>query len=68
MAVAFFGVRRASEVARLVGGDVHFDHGKWAVQLAVKRQRHDQFGAVQMASLITMDSCGVARPVKLLSG
>ena len=68
MAVALFGVRRASEVTQLVGGDVHHDEEKGVAQLRVKRQKNDQFGAGQMAHLVTMDSRGAACPVRLLFG
>ena len=68
MAVAFIGVRRASEVTQLVGGDVFLDDGRILVQLRLKRQKNGRPGAAPTSHLVSVDSRGVASPVKLPSG
>ena len=68
VAVAFFGVRRASEGTQPVGGDVHLADEKGVAQARVKRQKHDQFWVGQMAHLVTMNSWVAPCPARLLSG
>ena len=47
--VAFFGVRRASEVAALRVSDVCVNEALADVKISVHCQRNDQFGVGQMA-------------------
>ena len=62
MAVALFGVRRASDVTLLVGGDVHLNGEECVAQLLVKRQTNAQYVAGRMARLVTTGTWGVACP------
>ena len=54
LAVAFFGVRWAPEVAQLVGGDTRRDAGADVAHLRVKRQKNDQYGVGPMAHRWTL--------------
>ena len=65
MTVAFIGVRRASEVAQLLRGDMSVDLTAGVVDLEVKRQTNDQFGVGQMGQ---MDSWGAPCHARILSG
>ena len=68
MVVAFFGVRRASGVAQLVGADVRINEEQGVVHLEARRQKNDQYGAGQMARLVSMGTWVAACPVQHLSG
>ena len=68
MAIAFVGVRRASDVARVCGGYVRVDMKVGVVDLGVKRRKNGQVGADQPTHVIAMDSWCAACPVHLPSG
>ena len=67
MATAFSGVRRASEVAQLLGGNVRVDVKGRVVDPEVKLQENGQFAASQKAHPIAMESRGAVCPVHALS-
>ena len=61
MSIAFFGVRRASEVAAL-------ELAAGTVDIKVRRQKNDQFGVGQFALIVSLPLWSAARRVRLLSG
>ena len=65
VASAFFGVRRASEVARLLGYGARVDLADGFVDLEMKRRKEDQFGASQLALPRATDSWAAACPAQL---
>ena len=65
---AFFGVRRASEVAALNASEVRVDLATGIVDIKFRRQKDDQFGVGQLAHLVSLPLWGGACPVHLLSG
>ena len=67
-ALAFFGVRRASEIAALRVKDVHLDVDNGLLVMDVRRQKNDQFGACQVARVVALPSWGGACPLQLTSG
>ena len=68
VALAFFGVRRASEIAALREKDVHLDVNNGLLVLDVRRQKNDQFGVGQVSSVVALPAWGEACPVQLSSG
>ena len=68
LAIAFFGIRRASEVAKLSVGDVQVGTEEGVVDLKVNRQKNDPFGLGQLPYLLAAKSWQEACPVRLPSG
>ena len=70
LAIAFFGIRRASEVAKLSVGDVQVGTEEGVVDLKVNRQKNDPFGLGQLPYLLAARSwpapvdCGFDRRSK----
>ena len=65
VAVGFFGIRRASEVTQLRCSDVTLqDDG--SITLSILRQKNDQEGLGQLATIPPMNTWGDACPVKVL--
>ena len=67
VSLAFFGVRRASEIAALRVKDVHRDAASGLVVLNVRQQKNDQFGVGQVSRMVAMPAWGDACPVRLTS-
>ena len=55
-ALAFFGVRRASEVAGLRASDVRVDGAGGLAALEIRQQKNDQFGAGQHSRAVSLPS------------
>ena len=68
LSVAFFGARRASEVAALRVSDVRVREAFEDVKISVRCQKNDQFGVGQMAHMVALPSWKGACPIRLLSG
>ena len=68
VALAFFGVRRASEIAALREKDVRLDLNDGLLYLDVRCQKNDQFGVGQVAKVVALPSWGRACPLQLTSG
>ena len=67
-AVACFGIRRASEVARLTASDVKVDPNAGALVLKVRRMKNDQYGLVKLSHFLEVRSWETACPSSILSG
>ena len=68
MALAFFGVRRASEIAALRVGDVRMETNGGLLVMDVRQQKNDQFGVGQLSRVVALPAWGGACPVQLTSG
>ena len=68
VALAFFGVRRASEIAALRVKDVHLDLDNGLLVMDVRQQKNDQFGVGQVARVVALPAWGGACPLQLTSG
>ena len=64
---AFFGFRRASEVAGFRVADVKVDEARSVVYVTVRCQKNDQYGIGQMARVVALPGWGGACPVRLIS-
>ena len=64
---AFFGVRRASEIAGFRVGDVKVGEACGVVEVKVRCQKNDQFGIGQIARVVALPSWGEPCPVRLES-
>ena len=67
-ALAFFGARRASEIAALRVGDVRIESDNGLLVIDVRQQKNDQFGAGQVSRVVALPAWGGACPVQLTSG
>ena len=63
--LAFFGVRRASEIAGLRMADIVVDEAGGLVEVKVRSQKNDQFGAGQVARVVALPSWGGRVPSPL---
>ena len=68
MSIAFFGVRRASEVAALDLSEVSVDLVTGAVDTEMRRQKNDRFGLGRFAHIAPLPLREGGCPVHLLSG
>ena len=68
MSIAFFGVRRASEVAAVDPSQVSVDLSTGAVDIQVCHHKTYQFGLGQSAHIVSLPLREGACPVRLLSG
>ena len=68
VALAFFGVRRASEIAALRVKDVRLDLDDGLLAMHVRQQKNDQFGVGQVAKVVALPAWGGACPLQLTSG
>ena len=66
--LAFFGVRRASEVAALRIKDVQVEPDGSMLSLSVRQQKSDQYGVGQQSRMVAIPSWGGACPVQLAIG
>ena len=65
--LAFFGVRRAPEIAGFRVADVKVDEACSVVEIKARYQKNDQFGVGQIARVVALPSWGGACPVRLVS-
>ena len=68
LSAAFFGVRRASEMAALRLSDLRANDASEDVRISVLCRKNDQFGVGQMAHVVALPSWKGACPIRLLSG
>ena len=68
MAVTFFGIRRASEVAKFSISDVGVGAEAGVADLKVNRHNNDQSGLGQLPHLLAAKTCGEASPCPPLFG
>ena len=68
VAMAFFGVRIASEVAGFRASDVRVDSEGGMAVLEIRQQKNDQLGVGRVSRVTPLPSWGGACPVKLTSG
>ena len=54
VALAFFGVRRASEIAALRVGDVRLEADSGLLVMEIRRQENDQFGVGQLSRVVAL--------------
>ena len=67
VSLAFFGVRRASEIAALRVKDVHLDTTGGLLVMDVRQQKNDQFGVGQVSRVVALPAWGDSCPVHLAS-
>ena len=65
VSLAFFGVRRASEIAALRVKDVRVDLTGGLLVMDVRQQKNDQFGVGQISRVVALPAWGDACPVRL---
>ena len=65
--IASFGVRQTSEVAALGLSEVCVDLSAGAADINVRRQKNDQFGAGQLAHIVSLPMWRGICPLRLLS-
>ena len=67
VSLAFFGVRRSSEVAGFRVADASIGQGRGVVEVRARCQKNDQFGAGQIARVVALPAWGGACPVCRIS-
>ena len=67
ISLAFFGVRRAPEIAVLRVADARVDRAGGSADVKARCQKNDQFGVGQVARVVALTSWGGACPVRLVA-
>ena len=67
VSLAFFGVRRASEIAAPTKADVAVDEPAGAVELKIRCRKNDQLGVGQSAHNVALPTWKGACPMRLLA-
>ena len=68
VAIAFYGVGRASELAQLLAGDLTVDHLAGAICVIVANQKGDQAGLGQLACSVAVPRWFEAYPARIIDG